>query len=333
MTRLAELRPGVATGAGSLPHTDASSAAAFVLRLHPELPAAPQLPRRSPAEGMLAQGVDGIPGVTVAQDGSLDIDHLAPDVQPHISFDGDAWGGLRAFLRAVAARRRPIKLQITGPVTLATALVRAGAEPDVAMSIATTAARARARGLVELVGVRAPDAPMVLFLDEPSLTAWLRGDLAFSGDDAVDSLSSVLAVLDADVVTGIHCCGDTDWGLVMSTGADIVSAPVGAGLAREPMALTGFLESGGRVAWGAVPTGGPVGAEPERLWRRLADEWCVLTQGGCDPVLLRSQSLVMPECGLAGHTSSTAERALVLASKVGEKVEDQALGARLIVGA
>ena len=68
------LRPGVVTSMGSLPHRDADSAAAFVLRHHPELPAAPQLPRRSPLEGMVAQAARGIPGVTVNPDGSLDID-------------------------------------------------------------------------------------------------------------------------------------------------------------------------------------------------------------------------------------------------------------------
>ncbi|HUS62705.1 MAG TPA: hypothetical protein VMY34_10945 [Acidimicrobiales bacterium] len=333
MTRRAELQPGIATGLGSLPHTDAAAAAAFVLRLHPELPAAPQLPHRSPSEAMVVQAVDGIPGVVVAPDGSLRVDGLDPEAEVDASFEGEAWGGLRSFLRVVSSRRRPIKLQVTGPVTLANALVRSGVESDLALAVASHATRARTKALVALAERSAPEAPVVLFLDEPSLTRWLDGDLPFSGDDAVDSLSSVLAIVGADVTTGIHCCGDTDWGLVMSAGTDIVSAPVGGGLTREPMALASFLEAGGRVAWGAVPTDGPVGAEPDRLWRRLVDEWCLLTQGGCDPALLRSHSLVTPACGLAGHTVSTAERALALASKIGEKVEDQALGTRLIVGA
>lgn len=329
----AELRPGIATSVGSLPHTDASAAAAFVLRLHPELPAVPQLPNRSRAEGMVAQAVDGIPGVMLDADGAVRISKLRAGGEVDVSFDGEAWGGLRAFLRAASSRRRPIKVQLTGPVTLATALVRAGADPDIALAVAAHATRARTKGLLALVEERVPAAPVVLFLDEPSLTRWLDGDLPFSGDDAVDALSSVLAATGPDVTTGIHCCGDTDWGLVMSAGTDIVSAPVGAGLTREPMALAAFLEGGGRIAWGAVPTDGPMGAEPDRLWRRLADEWCLLAQGGCDPVLLRAQSMVTPECGLVGHTASTAELALVLSSKIGEKVEDQALGARLIVGA
>ena len=57
------LWPGVVTSIGSLPHRDADTAAAFVMRHHGALPAAPQLPRRSRLEGMVVQAVRGIPGV------------------------------------------------------------------------------------------------------------------------------------------------------------------------------------------------------------------------------------------------------------------------------
>ena len=40
------LVPGLATGIGSLPHTDARAAAEAVLRCLPELSAVPQLPSR-----------------------------------------------------------------------------------------------------------------------------------------------------------------------------------------------------------------------------------------------------------------------------------------------
>jgi len=40
--------PGMATAIGSLPHHDPAAAAALVLRCLPEIPAAPQLPMRTP---------------------------------------------------------------------------------------------------------------------------------------------------------------------------------------------------------------------------------------------------------------------------------------------
>ena len=71
MTPLGTLFPsGTATSIGSLPHTDADTAARLVLDLHPSLPAAPQLPMLSAAEGMLAKDQAQLEG---AQRGAFDV--------------------------------------------------------------------------------------------------------------------------------------------------------------------------------------------------------------------------------------------------------------------
>ena len=68
-TAAATLPPGVATSIGSLPHRDPDEAARFILERHPDLPAAPSLPHRSPSESMLAQAVWGLSGVATGDDG------------------------------------------------------------------------------------------------------------------------------------------------------------------------------------------------------------------------------------------------------------------------
>src|SRR5688500_6988613 len=121
------LQAGFATSIGSLPHRDADAAAAFVLRHHPVLPAAPQLPRRSPLEGMIAQAARGMPGVTVNPDGTLvvDADGLDPSATVEPPLDGASHAGLLAFLALAAGRTGPVKIQLTGPLTLGQALVDA----------------------------------------------------------------------------------------------------------------------------------------------------------------------------------------------------------------
>src|SRR4051812_9421418 len=111
MTRF--LEPGTPTGVGSLPFDDATDAARHELLLHRELPAAPQLPRRSAAEGMLAQVAIGMAGVRLAEDGwSLSVDRRrgigAGDVDAPL--DAEAFGGVHAFLTEAAAMGH------TGPV-------------------------------------------------------------------------------------------------------------------------------------------------------------------------------------------------------------------------
>ena len=101
----------------------------------------------------------------------------------------------------------------------------------------------------------------------------------------------------------------------------------------EAGALATHLERGGWIAWGAVPTDQPVGTDADRLWRRLTALWCELVRLGCDPGLLRTRALVTPACGLAGHGISQAARWLDLAAELAARVSDQAVAARLSVGA
>ena len=328
------LMPGTATSIGSLPHLDAYEAAAFVLARHPELPAAPQLPRRSSRAGMLAEAALGIPGVEVDGDGGLVVDagrlegarvDGLPD-RPPLS------DGLVPFLEQVEGRTEPVKLQLTGPVTLGVGLVRAGASPDAAFAVAGAAVRAQARSLLDQLGRRAPGAAAVLFLDEPGLTCSEHPGFPLARAGVTELLAAVLTDLGA-AATGVHCCGSTDWGAVVDAGPDIISLPVSLAGAADPLVLARFLGTGGRVAWGAVPTDGPVSDDAALLWRRLVETWRDLVRNGCDPVLLRTRSLVTPACGLAGHGLSQAELALRLARELGHRAHDQAAAARVSVGA
>src|SRR5262249_20096639 len=86
---------GIATAVGSLPHGDAAAAAALVLRRIPELPAAPELPMRTPLEGVVAQWARAIDGIEVQPDGSLTLASVL-DMRTDIdaTFTAEAHGGL-----------------------------------------------------------------------------------------------------------------------------------------------------------------------------------------------------------------------------------------------
>jgi methionine synthase II (cobalamin-independent) len=328
------LQPGAVTSIGSLPHRDADDAASFVVRHTGVLPAAPQLPRRSPLEGMIAQAARGIHGVTVKANGSLELDlgELDPAAPCTPTFTGASHAGLLAFLSLVAGRTDPVKLQLAGPLTLGFALLDAGAPPELAFPVAAAAVRAEGAALLELVRRRLPAAPLVVFFDEPSLVR--AAELPIDTEDAVDILSSSLAAVENDAITGVHCCGPTDWRLVGAAGATVLSLPVDLVTASNAApVLNAHLDRGGWVAWGVVPTHEPLGADADRLWRRLNSVWSELTQAGCDAVLLRTNSLVTPACGLAGHGVSQARLALQLASHVAVRVTDQAVATRLSAGA
>jgi hypothetical protein len=334
--RAIDLPAGVASSIGSLPHTDPRAAATFVLEHQPRLPAAPSLPNRSGIEGMVAQAAWGIPGIEVLEDGSLRLDDPALDPRAPLTdagIDGAPFVGLRAFLGAVAGRRSAIKLQLTGPVTLGIALHALGVPARRAFAVAGGAVRARARTLVAAAQETAPMAPLVVFVDEPGLTAAMHPGFPLDPTRTIDLVSGALATLEPHAVTGLHCCGTADWRMVLQAGPQILSLPTDSGAEAHAGALAAFLEGGGWLAWGAVPTSGPIGSTPERLWQHLSAEWCGLTQAGCDPVLLREQALITPACGLAGHGEAQADLVLSLTSQLARRLQTQAFGMRLTVGA
>ena len=322
---------------GSLPHRDADEAAAFVLSHHRGLPAAPQLPTRSPLEGMVAQSARGIPGVEVSPDGTISLapGGLRPDEPVRTQVDGAGHGGLLAFLAAAAGRVEPVKVQLTGPVTLGLALQAAGADPEVAYAVAGAAVSAQARDIATLTRRRLPDAPLLAVLDEPGLVALPTGGIPLAADAVIDLLSGSLAALEsAGATTGVHCCGTTDWRLVSSAGPTLLAFPVESDVVlHDAGALAGHLERGGWIAWGAVPTSQPLGTDADRLWRQLTSLWCELVRGGCDPGLLRTQAVITPACGLAGHGISQASRCLDLAAHLARRVADQSMAAKLSMGA
>jgi hypothetical protein len=327
------LAPGLATGIGSLPHQDARDATALVLRVHPKLPAVPQLPGLDPREGLIAQWAGALPEVTVARDGSLSIDRERVTDQITPAFSASTHAGLFAFLEAAAEPARPprVKIQIIGPLTLGVALEEAGLPKALAFQRAGAAVRAWVRALDELMTIRMPHTPVLLFLDEPALVLWRRDIAPLEREHAVDLLSASLAASSA--LTGVHVCGDGDLRLAFEAGPCVLGVPVSDTLIADADVLARHIDAEGWVAWGAVPTDRPIGDSADALWRRLASVWCELTRRGCDPVRLRTRGIVTPACGLAGHGRTQSERALRLAADIAGRVGDQSVAARLTVGA
>jgi methionine synthase II (cobalamin-independent) len=324
----------MATAIGSLPHRDAKRAAAMVLRCIPELPAAPELPCRSPLEGVIARWAGAVPGIEVQEDGSLlltdAVDAGAP-LRPEFTFEAHA--GLLTFLEVAAAAPRPpkrVKVQLAGPLTLGVAFANAGMDVESAFVLAGRVARAWTFAINELVAARLPEAATLCFLDEPALVLWKNAEGPVDREVATDLLSTALA---SAPISGVHVCGHGDVRLALDAGPHIVQFDVSALDLNDAVALSRYLDGSGWIAWGAIPTHRPVGEHPQPLWKALLDAWCELTRRGCDPVRMRAQALVTPACGLAGHGESQAERALLLAREIGDRVHDHAAATKLAVGA
>lgn len=326
---------GLASAVGSLPHGDAGEAVAFTLERQPRLPAAPSLPGLSPVEGMIPQAAWGIAGVLVLPDGSLLVDEAAvdPDAPVGAGLDAAPFASLRAFLDSIAGRVAPFKLQLTGPVTLGLALHAVGVPAERAFAVAGRAVILRVGEVLDSARRVAPGATPLVFLDEPGLTAALEPGFPLGVDDTLDLVSSALAAVEGGAIAGLHCCGRADWPVILQAGPQMLSLPVDAGATDHPGAFADYLDRGGWLAWGAVPTDRPLGETAEILWRRLVGEWDTLAEAGCEATRLVEQALITPACGLVGLDIAQAGHVLDLTNHLAQRVEARALELGLTLGA
>ena len=338
-------RKGATFAIGSLPHRDINEAIACAWRAT-DIPTIPSLPRRSPAEAMVAQALVGIEGVSVGQYGGIGVDVSQLDVNHFITTDisSDAYGAFAAFLDSFheynTAQVDTVKWQFIGPVTLGTALLRVGLEPHIAFPLALEAVRAHVAALEQEVSQVCGDITQIIILDEPSLEeAWEAG-FPISSEEVIDLISGALAAITANNIGGVHCCARTNWAALLATGAQIISIPVPHTAHDEEMAsmvaaasrISDHMDHGGQIAWGAVRTDGPIGGSADRASKILVDCMCALVRAGVDPEKLRAMSYITPACGLGTHSDAIADAVFDTVRNVALKMGEKATASRITLG-
>lgn len=278
MSVLDRLDPWTTTGVGSLPFTDVEEAAAHATGAY-GLPFCPQLPR---LEGdMITEWL----GADPARCGwSAERDRERPI----------AWDAWIAELRRRPPAHRLVKLQVTGPATLACALERSAGQRAsrreatalagelahwLAANVATQVRRLRSLGLATL-----------LVVDEPAL-----GSVGTAGMERVwDPLRAPASAW------GLHLCCHVPWEVVERTKPNLLSFDLALAPLDQPAttALRRHLDRDGWIAWGAVPVN-PDDRSPEPR-RRLEAALAALETGA-------DRSLVTASCGTA-RASSSRER-------------------------
>jgi methionine synthase II (cobalamin-independent) len=123
---------------------------------------------------------------------------------------------------------------------------------------------------------------------------------------------------------GIHCCGNTDWSVLLSTSVDILSLDAynyGESITLYPAEVKRFLKRGGIIAWGIVPNTEQALAEEtvNSLLHRLREIMESLCHKGIDYDMLWEQCLVTPSCGLGALSPEGAAKALQLLAALSQK--------------
>jgi len=305
---------------GSMPHTDPQAACELVSHYLRDIPAWPQLPRRSFRENMYAQYSQGFPGVVI-EDNGIYIDTSQDLSQPleqlyaaYLKNDADKFpispdyaAGLHSFLSRTDLTPRAVKGQVTGPLT---------------WGLTVTDQNQRAILHDEVLG----DAiPKLLKLKATSSTS--SGAFA-SAEKIVEMLEEVFAGISG--LKGLHCCGNTDWSVLLKTSLNILSFDAynyAESLSLYPAEVSKLLERGGTIAWGIVPNDeAPLAKETSAsLKDRLEEAMAPFTRDGIPFRQLVAQGLLTPSCGLASLTEEASARALELLAGLSAEIRKRYL--------
>jgi methionine synthase II (cobalamin-independent) len=300
---------------------------------------------------MYVQYAEGLPGAVV--DGASRRLHFATDRDfaerleafyaaviggevERFAISRDFAAGLHAFLDAVAAlgTARPARLkgQVTGPFSFAMTVTDAGNRAlaytpelfEVAASGMAMKARWMARRLRELA------ADVLVVLDEPYLCSFGSAFVNVPREDVIAAIAGAVAAIHAEgAQAGLHCCGNTDWSLVLATGVEVVNFDAYEyfqGLSLYPAELRAFLERDGVLSWGLVPTNKALDSlTAQGLVALLDGHLARLADKGLDPKRLRRQALLTPSCGMGTLSVDEAERILGLLREVTARVRERGL--------
>jgi methionine synthase II (cobalamin-independent) len=330
-----DLPPFLPTGVGSLPHTDPDKAVRLVLSGFRDVPCWPQLPRRTFLENMYVQVAAGLPGAVI-EGGKLFVEGgegVLPQAEAFyerfLSEDPSSFAipaeraaALHRFLDEAKGPYPAVKGQVTGPVSFGLMITDRQKKPvfydpvgrDVLVKHLLRVAQWQVAALSRL----SPN--VILVLDEPYLASVGSAILSLGKEQVIGCLNEIFDGLPG-ALCGVHCCANTDWGLVLSSRVGYLSFDAyeyADSLLLYPEEVKAFLRRGGKLAFGIVPTSaeGIRRETPETLAERMES---ILRKFEARKISREDAvraAFLTPACGLGTLLEEEAERAVRLAGEL-----------------
>jgi len=175
----------------------------------------------------------------------------------------------------------------------------------------------------------------VIFMDEPSISQ--VGSCAFVTVKKEDVIS-MLKTISNDIkkfgaLSGIHCCGKTDWDIAIESSVDIINFDAyfySQSVGVYSKKLEKFLTDGGFLAFGIVPTLDKevlCSLDKNLLYEKFKSSVNVLSKN-IDKNLILNQCFITPSCGCGSLSIELAKKALNLAKELSETLKSEC-GAKL----
>lgn len=333
---------GTATVIGSFPHEKVADACSLVFESLPDIPAWPQLPRRSFLEDMNVQFCKRLPclalnenerkaGFDTSRDMAGELErfytHFIEDDVDYFGLDDDHAAGFGCFIQGVRDGRAPgalaLKGETTGPLTLGlmtdiTDGKYALYKPDLFDAVVKNCTM-NARWQVRML--RKFSERVIVFFDEPSLSIIGSGFYSVDRDQVIGSFREITDGIHGEGgLAGTHCCGNADWDDLLgpAPGLDIINFDATDEIIVDKFVnarnVVAYLERGGCIAWGVVPTLKDK-LESATLESVIGNFRAVvkrLSARGIREDEILARSIVTPSCGTGTLTIGLAEKAMSL---------------------
>jgi hypothetical protein len=333
-----------AMGIGSLPYDDPQAAWSDILQYFPEIPFWPQLPKRSYLENMYLQFSEHLPGRQVDLENERFFIDKTGDLQSEIEafyneylsedisrfkVSRDYCEGIYSGLDILEsdptffAGIEYIKGQITGPVSFGLQIIDENQKSiyyneqlhDILLKNIERKAQWQENELQRICK------NSIISVDEPYLSSIGSGVINLNRNQVISDMDTIFKSIQG--LTATHCCGNTDWSLLMATSVDILlfdAFNYSANLALFSNDLEKFLARGGLIGWGIVPSTSQELNEVDKktLIDRLEDGLQLLVNKGLDKDVLLRRSLITPSCGLGPLSFDESKVAMGLTKAISD---------------
>jgi hypothetical protein len=345
------IKPFTATAIGSLPHVSPDEAIGIVLQSIPDCPIWPQLPKRGFREQMEIQYSEGIPCVNVDEAkgrmyfNTADEDACAAAVgefyekymAAEASGDWSAFAvspdfsaGIYTLEKALSGGHKLplVKVQTTGPLSIGLSIVdqdkRAIYYNEMFRDVLVKGMIAKCRWQIAKFKPFADG--VICFVDEPILSAFGSSTyVSVVREDVVAILGEMVeAIHAAGALCGVHCCGNTEWPILIDAGVDIVNFDAfgfGESVTLYPDQINAHLQNGKYLAWGLIPTSEKITEQSvDSLVNHYDDIAGKLSARGIDRALIERQTLLTPSCGTGSMRQELAEKVFALLKETSAKL-------------
>jgi len=328
------------TAMAVMPHRDVDRALETALSL--DVPFWPQLPLYSYYEDMYVQASEHFPGILLNMEKrtlGFSLDKFMAELEEAMNhwdepeyFDVSETYSVvyRRFLKLDFSDRPAIRGQMEGPISFGFNVKDQDDRPilfnDTVRPFMMEFMAKRVNAQLARLKNLNPNAFM--FVDEPGLQ-FLFSAMAGYGDQAARvDMESFFSMIERP--RGVHLCGNPDWDFLLGLDLDILSLDIytnGEVFASYAPSIRAFLERGGVLVWGIVPTN----FEPFEnenmgsLGKRLKNIWRFLEEKGIDREFLLSRSLLSPAtcCLVNPDGEKTVEKAFGMIKQISERLRQE----------